>query len=171
VKTLYLLRHAKSSWDQPDLQDHDRPLNERGREAAPAVGSHMAERGWLPQFVLSSTSKRTRETWDLLSPELEGAPDEVEFTEELYHAHAGTLLTIIEGLDDRWESAMLIGHNPGMHAAADMLAGQGDPELRDELGRKYPTGALAVFEFETNTWSGAHAKAGLLIDFVKPRAL
>jgi len=111
VKTLYLLRHAKSSWDDPDLRDHDRPLNDRGRGAAPKMGKHMAEQGWLPQLVMSSTSQRTRETWDLLSPELDGAPDEVEFSEELYHAHAGTLLTLIEGLDDGWDSAMLIGHN------------------------------------------------------------
>jgi len=171
VKTLYLLRHAKSSWDDPDLRDHDRPLNDRGRGAAPKMGKHMAEQGWLPQLVMSSTSQRTRETWDLLSPELDGAPDEVEFSEELYHAHAGTLLTLIEGLDDGWDSAMLIGHNPGMHAAADMLAGDGDPNLRDELGRKFPTGALAVYEFDVDSWSGAHAKVGNLIDFVKPRKL
>ncbi len=170
MKTLYLLRHAKSSWDHPGLRDHQRPLAGRGQKAAPRVGSYMSERGYEPELVLCSTSERTRQTWALVEPELSTRPD-VRFLDEVYHASAGSLLVLATEIPDDYSSAMLIGHNPGMHAVADWLSGHGDDEVLDELGVKYPTAALAVISFDVAHWSDVRAGAGTLEDFKKPREL
>jgi phosphohistidine phosphatase len=168
LKTLFLLRHAKSSWDHPGLGDHQRPLNARGEKAAPKIGSYMRDRGWLPELVLCSTSERTRQTWALVSPELGGEP-QVIFTDEMYHASAGSLLLLIESLPDTVDSVLLLGHNPGTHAAAAILAGSGKDKQLEMLGNKFPTAGLAVFEFDAPLWRDCGADSGELIDFVIPR--
>lgn len=170
VKTLFLARHAKSSWNDSDLRDHERPLNGRGRKSAPKVGAYMQEQGWFPQIVLSSSSQRTRETWALLAEGLDGEP-EVIFSDEMYLAGAGSLMGLIQSLPDTADAVMLLGHNPGMHSVADMLAGSGQDRHLEMLEYNFPTGALAVFEFDTRLWRECRAKSGTLIDFVIPREL
>jgi len=169
VKTLYLLRHAKSSWDHPGLRDHQRPLAVRGRKAAPAVGRHMAERGWAPELVLCSTATRTRETWDLVQTELETVP--VRYEDDIYGASAGELLNLVRRAPADIDHLMVVGHNPSMESLASALAGEGPDQELDRLDRKYPTGALAVLVADIDDWSEAAPGAFALAAFVRPRDL
>jgi phosphohistidine phosphatase len=146
---LYLLRHAKSSWDEPGLADHDRPLAPRGRRAAKAMGRYLQEHEIEPDVIVCSSATRARQTLERLG--LAGARIEPG----LYGADAATLRAFIP----ETASVMLIGHNPGMHDVAVSLARSG-PGLA-ELAAKFPTGALVTIELDT----------GELIDFVRPRDL
>jgi phosphohistidine phosphatase len=146
---LYLLRHAKSSWDEPRLVDHDRPLAPRGRRAAKAMGRYLRRHEIEPDVILCSSATRARQTLERL-----GLPD-ARIEPGLYGADAATL----RGFIPETGSAMLIGHNPGVQDLALSLARSG-PRLA-ELAAKFPTGALATIELDT----------GELIDFVRPRDL
>lgn len=170
MRTLYLLRHAKSDWGDPGLADFDRPLAPRGRRAAPAVAEWMNANGCAPGFVLCSTARRAAETWSLVSGVLDGAP-EAAMTEEVYSASPQRLLTLARGLPDRYGAAMMIGHNPGFHLLACALAGEGPDDLLRRLAAGYPTCALAGIGFDAATWSGIAPGAGRLACFVRPRAL
>lgn len=170
MRTLYLLRHAKSDWGNPGLDDFDRPLAPRGRRAAPMMARWMNGNGCAPEFVLCSAARRGVETWSLVADVLDGAP-EVETTEDLYHASPGRLLALARGIPDRHASAMMIGHNPGFHVLASALAGEGPDDLLDLLATAYPTCALAGIEFDAASWSGIGQGAGRLTCFVRPRAL
>ena len=170
MRTLYLLRHAKSDWGDPGLGDFDRPLAARGRRAAPAVARWMNEHGCAPGFVLCSAARRAAETWALVSDVLEGDP-EVETTEDLYHAAPAGLLGLARALPDRHAAAMMIGHNPGFHVLAGGLAGEGPEDLMRDLAAGYPTAALAGIAFDAASWTEIAPGAGRLTCFVRPRAL
>jgi phosphohistidine phosphatase len=142
-----LLRHAKSDW--PDVADHARPLAKRGRHDAPAVGRWLAARGYLPDVVVCSTARRTRQTWELIAPELGGSPS-VTFEPRAYDASALTLLYLAQELPDRYRTALLIGHNPAISELASSLAGPPEDAPPAEDGRarlSFPTAAVAVLEF------------------------
>jgi phosphohistidine phosphatase len=148
---LYLLRHAKSSWEFLDLPDHDRPLAPRGKRAAKAMARHLRKQGIVPELVLCSTATRARETLERVG--LEGVLEP-----GLYGASAATLLGRLDDVDA--ESVMLVGHNPGLHDLALRL-------LRNppaELEAKFPTGALVAMEL------GDDGTAELL-EFTRPRDL
>lgn len=166
MRRLYLLRHAKSSWDGPSPDDRDRPLAPRGARAAPRMGAYMSERGYRPEVVLCSPSRRTRETWSRVRGAL-GPPAREEFCEDIYLAPASTLLALVRGLDDRFPSALVVGHNPG---TADLAAGLAAPSAAAGFGR-YPTGALAVFDLDVQGWGGAGPGAGKVVEFVRPADL
>lgn len=167
MKRLYLLRHAKSSWDDPTLADHDRPLAPRGRRAARAMAEHLRRGGIAPELVLCSGSKRTRQTLTAITPGLwEGA--DVEIRSDLYAASAAALLEVLCQLPDRVRSVMLIGHNPGLQDLALSLA-RGGPELA-RLRSKFPTAALATFELE-GSWRELAPASAELVSFVKPKEL
>ncbi len=169
MRRLLLARHAKSSWGDPGLADHDRPLNGRGRRAAPLVATALARRGFVPDAVRSSSSCRTRETWELMAPRFGGDPH-VEFLSELYLASPAAVLRTIASAPPAARTLMVLGHNPSTHALAAHLARDGTPELRDRVLRSFPTGAVAVIELEDDDWSEAGA-GGRLLDYVLPRAL
>ncbi|MGQ7792635.1 SixA phosphatase family protein [Faunimonas sp. B44] len=164
-----LLRHAKS--DRPSgTADIDRPLSERGRRDAAAIGRVMAERGLQPETVICSPSARTRETLDLVLPRL--APvDDVRFVNELYEADEATLLALVK-LEGKEAGALLvIGHNPSIEQAALALAGSSGPDAdRDAMAGKYPTAALAVLDFD-GPWSDLRPGAAVLRAFIRPRDL
>ena len=168
MKTLLLLRHAKSSWSEP-LDDHDRPLSGRGRRAARAMGELLADRALQPDRVLLSTSRRTSETWGLMAPLL-GRPTEVA-SQGLYLAPAGQLLQAVREAPGAAEVLLLIGHNPGIEDLARSLAGGGDPEGLRRLHKKFPTGALAVLDFPSEAWSDVAPGSGELVSFVRPKDL
>ena len=170
MKTLFLLRHAKSSWAEPDLDDFDRPLNKRGRRAAETMGRHMAAHDLAPAQVLCSSARRTRETLELLVAELRHELP-TRFEKGLYLAEAPSLLRRLRRLDSRIPSAMLIGHNPGLERLAVMLAGDGSPESRQQVAEKYPTGALAVLQADIPAWSELGPLGATLTDYVRPRDL
>ena len=122
MKRLYLLRHAKSSWDDPTLADHDRPLAPRGRRAAKVIAKHLGRKGISPELVLCSPSRRTRQTLKRLAPGL-GKNVDVRIEPELYAASAPVLLEVLHEVPDEIESVVLIGHNPGIQDLALSLAG------------------------------------------------
>lgn len=165
MKTLYLLRHAKSSWDDPSLDDFDRPLSDRGRKAAPLIGRAMAEHNWQPDLALVSPAVRARDTWQLASAELR-APVETRLEPAIYMAEPEALLTLLRDTDAPG-SVVLVGHNPGLEHLAATLAGSGsDPQARDRIAQKYPTAALARFDVAAIEPGGA-----ILTDFIRPKDL
>lgn len=164
---LHLLRHAKSSWDEPGLADHDRPLAPRGRRAAKLIAQHLEWRGIEPELVLCSPAKRTRQTLTRISSAIgEGA--DVRIEPDLYGASAAELLSILNGIEGEPGSAMVIGHNPGIEDLAIQLARPG-PELA-RLLHKFPTAALATLEFE-GPWRELAPSGAALTSFVKPKEL
>ena len=168
MKILYLLRHAKSSWDDPALDDFDRPLAQRGRNAAPLIGQLMAERGWVPDLALVSPALRARDTWAIVSQHV-AAPFELRLERSLYMAEPDTILDLLRGLPDTPGAVVVVGHNPGMEDCAALLAGAGsDPVALARMEEKFPTAALARFELSTGPAALAPGSAALT-DFVVPR--
>ncbi len=171
MKTLYLLRHAKSSWDDPALDDFDRPLAPRGRAAAPRIGAFMRAAGWLPDVVLCSAARRARETWALVADALD-AEIETIHTGELFHGSPFRLLTVLRRAPDSAASIALVGHSPGIENLAARLSGPGsDVAGLDLLCGKFPTAALAVIELNAERWDAVEEGGGRLIRFVRPRDL
>lgn len=162
---LILTRHAKSSWDDPTMADHDRPLNPRGIRAAGLVGGWLASRGDLPGEVLCSDATRTRETWERIAPHLPGAP-EATLKSALYHAGPDVMLAVLRGATA--PVVMMLGHNPGIAEFAERLLARApaDPEFR-----RYPSGATMVATFEAERWQDVGFGTGALLDFVAPRSL
>ena len=167
MKRLLLLRHAKSSHDDPVLADHDRPLAPRGRQAARAMAGYMRDHGIQPALVLCSSAIRARQTLDGVAAGFTGSP-ELRIERELYDLAPAGLLDRLRRLDDDVESAMLIGHNPSMERLAVDLASGG--AAASDMRRKFPTGALAILEF-SGSWSGLEPDGAELVAFVKPRDL
>jgi len=167
--TLALLRHAKSSWDDLQLDDFERPLNERGRRAAPVMGRVMAERSLKPDLILCSTSQRTRETLDLARAQFDAVGSLAEFEDGLYLASADELLARVRAIGTEAKTVLLIGHNPGMHGLALTLARTGDAKSLNRLEEKFPTAALAVFTFPQMSWSEVGPAGGRLESFTTPR--
>lgn len=170
VKTVYLLRHAKSSWDQPYLEDYHRPLALRGMRAAPRLGRYMAREELIPQRVLCSGAQRARETWELVSDAL-GVTVPVEFTPDIYHGSTRTLVDLIQALPNTESSVLLVGHNPTFHHLALSFAESGEEEALQKLRFKYPTCALVILDFSVQRWSGVAAGTGHLRDFIRSKAL
>jgi phosphohistidine phosphatase len=166
VHSLYLLRHAKSSWDDPTLADHERPLAPRGRRDTKRIAKHLQRVRIEPELVLCSSATRTRETLDRLRSAL--ATSTIALEEELYGASSDELLARIHVVPDSVGSVMLIGHNPGLHELAVILASTGD-EL-EGLEAKFPTAALATLALAT-TWSRLAPGDATLEAYVVPKQL
>jgi phosphohistidine phosphatase len=167
MKILYLLRHAKSSWDDSSIPDRDRPLNDRGRRAANIISEYLRSHDMFPELVVCSSARRAVETLESLAPDLEHAA-EVDLEDDLYLADAATLLERIRSVPAGVPSLMIIGHNPGMHELAVNLASEG--EQLTELTDKFPTAAVAVIVFDRDDWN-VKSGAGRLQSFVRPRDL
>jgi phosphohistidine phosphatase len=164
-RRLVLLRHAKSDWPA-GTADHDRPLAARGRHDAPRMGEEIARRGLRPQAVLVSTAARTKATWGLVSPFLGSV--EPRYEPAVYDASSETLLRLVRDFDDETGTVMLLGHNPGLELLAATLIGGGPDRLRDRLGEKFPTCALAVIDFDEDSWADIRPGAGRLALFLTP---
>jgi phosphohistidine phosphatase len=169
---LLLMRHAKSSWDDPALSDHDRPLNPRGRAAAAAMRASMAQLGLAPDIVLVSPARRTLQTLELLEP-WDEAPL-VEVVEALYLATGAQMLGALHGIAETARSVLVLGHNPGLHELALHLVGPREMTLANEQTRRlmggYPTGALAEFAIP-GPWQALGEGGGRLIRLLSPREL
>jgi phosphohistidine phosphatase len=142
VKLLSILRHAKSSWKDSSLDDHDRPLNKRGQRDAPRMGELIRAQGLVPDTILSSTARRARDT-ALAVAAAASFPEEVRFTRDLYGAGPDTFLEALRELPDSTDHAMVIGHNPGLEALVGVLVG---------TSHTMPTAALAVVELPIDRW-------------------
>jgi phosphohistidine phosphatase len=169
-RRIYLLRHGKSSWSDPGQADRDRPLNARGRAAAERMGAWCADNAAAPELILCSGAARARETLGLLLPHLKSAA-RIEVEDGLYLAAAPELLARLRRVEDGVKSAMLIGHNPGLHELARLLAGGGEAKALARLEAKFPTAALAEFSFDLKAWRGLDAGRARLERLILPREL
>ena len=163
MKRLFLLRHAKSSWDDADLADRDRPLAPRGRRASKVMARHLRDEEISPSLVLCSSARRTRETLEAVGPS-----GEVRIEDELYGASEGELLERLRRVPEEIESVMLIGHNPAIQELALGLASGGD--RLEDVERKFPTGALATLTVP-GAWGQLGPGSAELVAFVKPKEL
>lgn len=160
---LILMRHAKSDWSHPGLGDHERPLNKRGQGAAVALGNWIRDAGYLPDQVLCSTARRTRQTLNGLA--LTPAP-KASFSDRLYLAEARAMLEILN--DATGACVLMIGHNPGICELAHRLVADPPPH---ERFADYPTGATLVCDFDAAQWQEVDVHAGTAVDFVTPHGL
>jgi len=161
MKTILLLRHAKSSWKDASVKDFDRPLNQRGLKAAPAIGRLMRKRKLQPELVLSSPAERARQTTQLVL-EAAGLKTEVRYDERIYEASAARLFEIVSQLDDEAEVVMMVGHNPGFEELLEALTG---------TGRSLSTAALACIELDIEKWNKVRAGENQLAWLVRPKEL
>lgn len=159
-RTLILMRHAKSSWDDFMQPDHARPLNARGRTSAAAMGKWLKDKGYMPEELLCSTAERTRETYARLG--ITAATPRYEDT--LYHASADVMLRVLKTAQA--DTVLMLSHNPGIAYFAEMLAQKPatHPRFSD-----YPTCATTVFHFDLNSWSDVKFSQGTVVDFAIPR--
>ncbi|NNE99859.1 MAG: histidine phosphatase family protein [Pyrinomonadaceae bacterium] len=159
MKTLFVLRHAKSSWDYPELADFERPLNKRGKKAAPFMGDLMRRKGLIPEFILSSSAKRAKQTAKLVKASAE-IENDIHFDRQVYGASTNTLLHIVGEFENGHSSAMIVGHNPGFEGLVEVLGGE---------YQRMPTAALAVIELEIDTWHETAAGKGILVEILRPK--
>lgn len=159
MKTLYILRHAKSSWDKPDIADFDRTLNEAGLNTAPFMGQLIYDRKFQPQSIVSSPAKRAKQTAVLIKETAE-LTSAIKYDERIYEASPQTLLQVVADADDKYDSMMLVGHNPGIEGFIRFLTGKTEP---------MPTAALAVIDLWVNSWDGIVADSGVLKELIRPK--
>ncbi|WP_424942356.1 SixA phosphatase family protein [Aliiroseovarius crassostreae] len=165
TRTLILTRHAKSSWNDPALEDHQRPLNKRGVASAKAIGRWIADHGATPGQVLCSDAERTRETWANIADKLVGAP-EADYRRALYLSDPETMLAELKTAEA--EVVMMIAHNPGTAYLARRLVAE--PPAHEKF-HHFPTAATAVIRFDVDSWADVTWHSGLVDGFVVPREL
>ena len=167
MKELLLIRHAKSDWGDPRLDDHDRPLNRRGLRDAPRMGEALAERGISPDVIVTSSANRARTTAGLIGNELGYDESRIVVESGLYLAHPEEILQVIQGLDESVDCALLFGHNPGMHEAAWQMTRSGSSVSVDH----FPTCAVARFRIPTEFWGTVAFGEGELVEHLFPKGL
>jgi len=162
MKTLLLLRHAKSSWKDADLTDHDRSLNKRGKRDAPAMGRLLLEKGLTPQQIISSTARRARDTAALIA-EQSGFTGAIELNGDLYHAGPEALAGCLSQLYYEDDPVLLVAHNPGLERFLELLTGQYE---------RLPTAALAQISLDLGDWSQLRPETrGTLENLWRPREM
>jgi phosphohistidine phosphatase len=170
MKTLTLLRHAKSGWDDPVARDFDRPLNAKGKRAAAMVGRHMRSLHLVFDHAIASPAVRVMETLDEIESGY-GRKVAPAWDRRVYLASAATLLDVIHGFPTETDSALLIGHNPGLEDLVLMLVADGANPLRDAVEDKYPTASIAELQFDSDSWADIVSGTARLTRFVRPRDL
>jgi phosphohistidine phosphatase len=175
MRRLMLLRHAKTEPDAPSGRDEDRRLDDRGHRDAAEIGDWIAAHSPAPDAVLVSNAVRAKQTWDIAWETMKGrvAAPQVEILPELYLADPAQILEIIRTatIPASPRRLMLVGHNPGMHEAALMLMGGGDPAGAKAIADNLPTAGLAVFDFDVKDWGDVAYRRGKLVLFVSPKLL
>ncbi len=170
MKTLLLLRHAKSAWDDGALPDRARPLAPRGQIAATRLGQHLHESGLVPDHISCSPARRAAETMARVLAEIERQPTISEYP-ELYLRGWRSLLTVAQALPAQAECGMLVSHNPDIQDFTMTMAATGTPDALAALAQKYPTGALAILTFRIRDWRELAPQTGTLVDLITPRRL
>ncbi len=166
--TLYLLRHAKSSWNTPAQSDFDRPLNKRGSKDAVELGQHLQKSNIHPQRVLVSAARRTCETWHLLATQLSSQPDVIT-SKKLYSASIPAIISEIQTHGETKAHLMVIAHNPGIEALVEYLTAQDPTNALGIIQSKYPTSGMTTLTFDISDWAELAPHSGTLIDFTCPR--
>ncbi len=163
MRELFLVRHAKSSWDDPLLADFDRPLNERGKRDAPRMGEHLAGMGVRPDLIVASPAKRAGKTAKIVAEKLGYDPKNIRWVEGIYEASVQSLLYLICSLPDEARRVMVVGHNPGLTHLADIL---GDMPI-DNI----PTAGAVGLVFDAKSWDEACRSKGHTLFFEYPKKL
>ncbi|MFE0455809.1 SixA phosphatase family protein [Streptomyces sp. NPDC058914] len=164
-RRIVLFRHAKADW--PQVNDHERPLAERGRKDAAVAGRKLADTGIPIDLALCSTATRTRETWKLAVHEFPQRPKTV-YEERIYEASPGELIALLNETPDEVRNVLLVGHNPGIHGLADILSGADEGDARERMNRRgFPAATFAVVAFE-GSWKSVEPGVGTLLDFWTP---
>jgi phosphohistidine phosphatase len=164
MKTLYVVRHAKSSWEYDDLSDFERPLNERGKRDAPRMAKRLKEKNVHPDLLVSSPAKRAMSTAKRMAEVLHYKPDHIVGEKKLYHANEDDLLKIAQGLNDKYEVVMLFGHNPGLTDFVNSLSAK--KWVTDNI----PTCGVVAFELAVSSWSELQFQTGSLLFFDYPKS-
>ncbi|QPF94008.1 SixA phosphatase family protein [Bradyrhizobium commune] len=175
MRRLMLLRHAKTETDAPSGRDQDRRLDDRGHRDAAEIGSWIADHPPAPDTVLASHAVRARQTWDIAWEAMKDrvAAPQVEILPELYGADPAQILETIRTatIPADPKHLLLVGHNPGMHEAALMLMGSGDPAGAKALADNLPTAGLAILDFDVKDWGDVAYRRGKLVLFLSPKLL
>jgi phosphohistidine phosphatase len=170
MRKVILLRHAKSSWDDPAMDDHDRPLNKRGKAAAPLIGRWLAERRHVPDTVLCSSSERTRQTVERIRKIMPKLPEPV-VERTLYHASPNEMRDRLAKLPVDCKTVMLVGHNPGLGSLVRKMSDGKEKRRCRRAYEHFPTGAAAVLELDLDYWSDIEFAKARFVDFAAPREL
>ena len=163
MKTLYIVRHAKSSWKFPDLADIERPLNKRGKRDVPNMGKHLKKQIVNPDTLISSPANRAYTTAKGIAKSLEIPTSKIEIRKELYHASVPSLINTIYSLDEEWNTVMLFGHNPGFTDLANELCATSIYNI--------PTCGVAICQFEIDSWRNIQKGKGILKSFIYPKGI
>ena len=161
MRELFIMRHAKSSWDDPMLSDFERPLNRRGKEDAPLMGEHLNRLGIKPDLIVSSPAKRAKKTAKIVAQKLGYPEEKIEWKECIYEASAQALLYLVCQLPDDAKRVMLVGHNPGFTMLANTLG--------DIAVENIPTAGVVGIAFDTSKWSEACRMQGHTLFFEYPK--
>jgi phosphohistidine phosphatase len=168
MKSLHLLRHAKSSWKDPGLNDHDRPLSKRGRQTAKAMAAYLRRARIAPDLVICSTAMRARQTLDLIAKAKK--PPKIVLEREIYGGAHLALWEQLWNLPESAKSVLLIGHNPALEDLALELAHADLNKLLASAGGKFPTGAMASFRFD-GAWETLEPHGAVLASYITPKAI
>jgi phosphohistidine phosphatase len=160
-KRLIIMRHAKSSWTSGAPTDHQRPLNKRGRRAAPLVAARLRDLGWIPDLVIASDSERTRETWQRMQAELPRSIAQ-RFNRDFYHGGLAEIASACAGLSQDVSTVLVLGHNPGWEGAVAKLGGQ---------WLRMTTANAALLESDAEDWAEAMEAGWVLVDILRPKEL
>jgi len=163
MKLLYLVRHAKSSWADMSLADHDRPLNNRGKRNAPEMGKRLYSRGILPDLLISSTAKRALSTAKKIALEINYEPNKIQTSRFLFHAGEDDIVKLIRQQENHLDSLMLFGHNPGFTFCVNLLSNAGIDNV--------PTCGIIAISFDTDSWRDIESGQGKLTFFDYPKKL
>lgn len=161
TKTLFLVRHAKSSWKDPGLADQDRPLNKRGKRDASEMAGRVARRPNQPELIVASPALRAVTTAEVMAVELGLEPSTIARNDQIYDAGPAQLLDVIRSFDDRFARVMVVGHNPGLTEAVNLLAGSAIENL--------PTCGVVVLRFDTQSWADVRSQSAELLDLDYPK--
>lgn len=164
MKTLYLVRHAKSSWDDPGISDIDRPLNDRGKKDAPRMGKRLKEKAVIPDLMLSSPSRRTLSTCRRFAEILGYDPDSIKTERRLYHADEDEILSVIRDVKDKYNVLMVFGHNPGLTDFVNLLSEE------DNIINNLPTCGVVCFTFKVEHWQMTDYGKGQFVFFDFPKS-
>lgn len=160
MKTLILVRHAKSSWKHPDLEDFDRPLNKRGSKDAPKMGRRLAKAGILPDLIISSPARRAYNTAMIIAVEI-GYDKEIQKDKTIYEAATSDLLEVIRAIDDKYKVVMMIGHNPAFTSLSYYLTRHSVTNI--------PTAGVFTIDFSKDSWADVSQGSGKFISFDYPK--
>jgi phosphohistidine phosphatase len=164
MKTLYIVRHAKSSWDEINISDFDRPLNDRGKRDAPRMGKRLKEKDIIPDLMLSSPAKRALSTCKRFAEILGYNPEKIKTDRSLYHASEETILNVVRNAKDKHNVLMIFGHNPGLTDFVNELSSE------DNFIDNIPTCGVVCFKLQIETWQQTDFGKGEFIFFDFPKS-